>query len=342
MKNAKITLNMIICINIAVFAVEQVSAFSIDGLLGLDKQEQKGGDRSTRDNKVSGNNSDKDWSGTADSSTVFNPQLDLQYFNLLFSNMNEQERSKVLTDPEAFGQLVENEIKNRAVLNMAISEKLHIDENIRFLMRRSAENVLREIYLKRLLLNKLPADFPAEAQIKEYYKDNEKQFIAPERMHVWQIFLEKIPDGPNITVLKEKAVSIYADLKAGRTDFAGTAFSLSDHLPSKTLGGYMGLVKTSELLPELKEPLRKLKEGKISKPIETEAGIHILKRGEIVKSETLKLKQVKNQIRQLLINQEGVRLRNELFLQARKRFPQNISDKTMEEWRLRLRTGTVK
>lgn len=343
MKNAKIILlNVISCISVAVFSVQQVPAFSIYELLSLDKQEQKKSKNGpATDDKLFDGNLRKDQSGAIDGGTEFNFQLDLKHFDLLFSNMNEQERSKALAAPEIFKQIVENEISNQAVLNTAVSEKLHTDENTRFLMRRSAENVLRETYLKGLLLNELSADFPLEEQVTEYYKNNEQQFITPERVHVWQIFLAKNPDNLQTSILKKKADSIHADLKAGRAGFAGTAISLSEHLPSKALGGYMGLVKTSELLPGLKAPLLELKEGEISKPIESQAGIHILKRGEIVESEQLKLEQVASQIRQLLINQEGVRLRNKLFSQARKEFPQNITDKAIEEWRLRLRTGTL-
>jgi len=140
--------------------------------------------------------------------------------------------------------------------------------------------------------------------------------------------------------LKKKADKIIYDIKKGKVDFSNVAISQSEHEQSKALGGYMGLLKTSDLLPEIKEPVLKLKEGEISKPIESESGIHIIKRGIILKAEPLKLAQVEQQIRQLLIKQANAQLRNAIFTQARKEYPQDISDKKLEEWRLRLRTNT--
>ena len=82
----------------------------------------------------------------------------------------------------------------------------------------------------------------------------------------------------------------------------------------------MGLLKTNELIPEMKDPILKLKEGDISQVIETKEGMHILKRGK------------------LLVKQANMQLRDAVFNQARKEYPQPISDNKLEEWRLRLQT----
>ena len=94
-------------------------------------------------------------------------------------------------------------------------------------------------------------------------------------------------------------------------------------------------------MPEIKDVLLKLKEGEISKAVESESGIHILKRGKILDEESLELSQVEPQIRNLLINQANKQLRNAIYTQARKEFPQDIPDKKLEEWRLRLKTNTT-
>ena len=98
----------------------------------------------------------------------------------------------------------------------------------------------------------------------------------------------------------------------------------------------MGVMEVDGLLPEIKDYILKSKIGEISEPIETDTGLHILKRGLILAEETLPLEQVEDQIRQILIKQTGTQLKNAIFQQAREDYPQKISENTVQEWWLKL------
>jgi len=337
---------LFVCLFFIILQISQVSAISVWELLGLGESESEVVEdkkpKSTQKDPSAKKPEDSDWAKTANEEAALNPQLDLDYVSLLITNMNERERTRILADQNLFKQVIENEANNRSTVSAAITNKLAQDRNIEFLMRRGAENILRESYLNRLIASKLPGNFPSAEQVSEYYENNKEQFIVPERIHVWQIFFKKSKDmdGKGITALKKKAEKIISDIKKGKKDFSSVAISQSEHEQSKVSGGYMGLLKTSDLLPELKEPILTLKEGEISKPVESEAGVHIIKRGKTLKSESLQLSQVEQQIRQLLIKQANIQLKNAIFAQARKEYPQDISDKKLEEWRLRLRTNT--
>ncbi len=347
-KNIKALLGVLLVGVIFIISqTSQVSAISVKELLGLEKSpekvevesvEKKNSDSSQKET-ISEKKENGDWAKTSDNETLQHRQIDLDYVSLLITNMNEQERLKILEEPGLFKQVIENEANNRSTVSAAVSNKLVNDRNVEFLMRRGAENILREAYLNRLVMSKLPKDFPSEEQVSEYFEANKEQFVVPERVHVWQIFFKKSEDAKEITALKKKADKLLSDIKKGKADYSNVAISQSEHEQSKALGGYMGLLKTSDLLPEMKEPLLKLKEGELSKSVESDSGIHILKRGKILKSETLQLLQVKQQIRQLLMKQANNQLRNAIFIQARKEYPQEISDKKLEEWRLRLKTN---
>ena len=307
-----------------------VAAFSVKELLGLEKKQPEKQKTASVDNE-------KDWSK---SSQPVTRQIDLDYVSLLVTNLSEQERSKVLGDPALFKQAIENEVNSASTVAAAVMNKVEQDRNVEFLMRRSAENILREAYLNRLVASKLPKDFPNDQQIAEYFESNKEKFVVPERIHVWQIFFKKFESEKENVQLKKKVNKIISDIKKGKKDFAATALAESEHEQSKQLSGYMGLLKTDDLLPEMKKPLLALKQGELSKVVESEAGLHILKRGEIIDSEQLELTQVAPQIRQLLTNQANLQLRQAIFAQARKEYPQKISDKNLEEWRLTLKTKT--
>ena len=349
-KNFKTLLGILfIGVILIVSQTSQVSAISVKELLGLENSsdntkaesaQEKKPDSEKKESSVT-TKEDSDWAKSSQGASS-NPQIDLDYVSLLVANMNEQERLKILEDPDLFKQVIESEANNRSTVSAAIANKLSQDRNVDFLMRRGAENILREAYLNRLVVSKLPKDFPSDEQVAEYFESNKEQFVVPERLHVWQIFFKKSEnaDTKEITALKKKADEIISNIKKGKADYSNVAVSQSEHEQSKALGGYMGLLKTSDLLPEMKESILKLKEGELSKPVESASGIHILKRGKILKPETLELSQVKPQIRQLLINQANKQLRQAIFIQARKEYPQDISDKKIEEWRLRLKTKT--
>jgi len=308
-----------------------VAAFSVKELLGLKEKQPE---------IVENDKSTEDWSKSSQPKQPITRQVDLDYVSLLIANLSEQERNKILDDPTLFKQAIENEVNSASTVAAAVMNKVEQDRNVEFLMRRSAENILREAYLNRLVASKLPKDFPNDGQIAEYFESNKEKFVVPERVHVWQIFFKKLESEQENAELKKKVNKLISDIEKGKKDFSATALSKSEHEQSKQLSGYMGLLKTDDLLPEMKKPLLALKVGELSTVVESEAGLHIFKRGEIIDSEQLELAQVAPQIRQLLTNQANLQLRQAIFAQARKEYPQTISDKNIEEWRLSLKAKT--
>jgi len=233
------------------------------------------------------------------------------------------------------------EAVNQSILSAAKANKVDKNEKAIFLTQRGAENILREFYLNQLITSKIPKDFPTDQQIKKYYEQNEDKFVLVERVHVWQIFLQITDElsKKEIELVKKQAESISSDLSKGKISFDKAAQKYSDQESSKYNGGYLGLVKVIELKTEVQKPLMALAEGKISKPIKTDDGMHILKRGIIVPKQELKLEQVHDQIKKLLQTQIRQKLRQEIFKQAGITYPVGLDDKKIEEWRLKLRTN---
>ena len=162
---------LFVCLVFIISQTSQVSAISVKELLGLDKPapEAVPAKKPKTDPKEPATTKPEEdnWAETADKEATLNPQIDLDYISLLIANMNEKERAKILADQDLFKQVIESEAKNRATLSAAIANKLTEDRNVEFLMRRGAENILRESYLSRLIASKLPRDFPNDEQVSE-------------------------------------------------------------------------------------------------------------------------------------------------------------------------------
>jgi len=319
-----------------------VSAFSILEMLGIgsDETEETVKPTGQKQDKPSMEKSKADKKATK-SSKKLKAELELSDLQKTLSVLDANQRKSVLADEQVFRAFVEKEADNVSVLIAARSNKVDQSEKTLILAQRGVDNIVRELYLNQLLTSKIPADFPTDKQVQEYYDKNKDNFVIEERVHIWQIFLPIKEDMSvkDIELLKKKAESITNNLKKKKTDFVSAANEYSKHEASRLSGGYMGLIKISEFKPEIKAAIKTLKQGDISKPIKTDDGMHILKRGAIVPKQDITLEQVKPKITELMLKQLRIQIRQAVFKQASITYPVDLDDKNMEEWRLKLRTN---
>ncbi|HKK16539.1 MAG TPA: peptidylprolyl isomerase [Gammaproteobacteria bacterium] len=315
---------------------QSVMAFSIREFLGLDKPEteQKVDPADTKPAMKPAGNVKKS------PEPVFEYKLDYDELQQIVSVLNPDQRKVVLSDQEAFKNFINNEARNKSLLAAAHANKIDQNERNLYIAKRGAENVIREIYLNQLIASKIPADYPTEEQMKEFYEKNRDNFILPERVPVWQIFLA-IQEGAgkkDIELQKKQAESIISDIKKGKLDFTDAARQYSAQGAGKLRGGYLGLIDVTELKPDIQQPLLALKPNTLSNPITTEKGVHILKRGNIIGKQQLAYSDVKDQIKKSLNRRLRNQIRQAVFKQAAEVYPSGITDKNLEEWRLKLRT----
>ena len=258
--------------------IDQAGALSIRELLGLDDKQEpakastKDSSDEKQDTAKSPETAKQDWAKTRE----VRPANSLGFADIqkIFANLNAGQRQSYLKDASTFRQFVKQEAGNLSILEAAISNNVDEDENTRYLMKRGAENVLRESYLKKLMASKIPKDFPTDQQLREYYDKNKEQFVIEQRIQVWQVYLQidQDMDKKALASLQKKASTIIKEIQQGKLDFATAAIKYSEHAQSKANGGYMGLLKVSELKPEITKPLLALAEGKISQAIKTNSG----------------------------------------------------------------------
>ena len=319
-----------------------VSAFSILEMLGIgsDETEETVKPTGQKQDKPSMEKSKADKKDTK-SSKKLKAELELSDLQKTLSVLDANQRKSVLADEKVFRAFVEKEADNVSVLIAARSNKVDQSEKTLIIAQRGVDNIVRALYLNQLLTSKIPADFPTDKQVQEYYDKNKDNFVIEERVHTWQIFLPIKEDMSvkDIELLKKKAELITNNLKKKKTDFVSAANQYSKHEASRLSGGYMGLIKISEFKPEIKAAIKTLKQGDISKPIKTDDGIHILKRGAIVPKQDITLEQVKPKITELMLKQLRIQIRQAVFKQASITYPVDLDDKNMEEWRLKLRTN---
>ncbi len=84
------------------------------------------------------------------------------------------------------------------------------------------------------------------------------------------------PSPEDSSQVEELADSLYRQLLEGK-DFGDLAKKFSDDEESKKMGGELGWYPVDQMTPEFKEGVKDLEIGKISPPLKSQFGIHILK-----------------------------------------------------------------
>ena len=335
---------LVVLVILVVGGLQIASAFSIREFLGLEKKEEA---PPQQQQTVTPSPKKEPVQNTSQQpvpdDTGLDLALDYDEVQLIMSLVDENQRKTILADENSFKQFIENEAGKKSLLAAAHANRIDQQDRNRFAAKRSSENIYRDIYLSQLLQSRMPEGFPSEEQMQTYYDNNKERFMLDERVHVWQIFLPKKPeDGTKeVELLKKKAESIITDINKKKIDFADAAKQHSVQGAGKFQGGYMGLLNVSEIRPEIKKILMDLEPDKLSTPVETDTGVQIFKRSKILPKQQLEYDVVKNNIQRTLRRQFRNQLRQNVLKQAVEVYPSGINEKTIEEWRLKLRTQSA-
>lgn len=138
---------------------------------------------------------------------------------------------------------------------------------------------------------------PSEKQLKEAFEKNNEKLDAS---HILLVTTDAKTGKPmnekQKAEVKKKADEIYKKAKDGE-DFAKLAKEYSQDPGSKESGGSLGQFPRGAMVPEFEKVAFSLKDGEISKPVETQFGYHIIKLNKRIK---LNFNDVKNNLKQEL------------------------------------------
>jgi len=149
--------------------------------------------------------------------------------------------------------------------------------------------LVSELIFKKVTSNVKVSD----SDVKKYYDSHLSQYGTPEQRDIAHILVKKKP----------LADQLYAQIKAG-ADFSKLAKKYSQDPGSKAQGGKLTISK-GQTVATFDAMAFVLKTGAVSRPVKTEFGYHIIKAlGPIKPAKTTPFKQVKESIRQQLLQQQ--------------------------------------
>ena len=131
------------------------------------------------------------------------------------------------------------------------------------------------------------------ADIERAYNSNIEQYTTPEQVRASHILLKT--EGKDDAAVKAKAEEILKQARAG-ADFAELAKKYSEDEASAKQGGDLDYFGKGRMVPEFDQVVFSMEPGKISDPVKTQYGYHIIKLVDKKPSTTRTLPEVRQQI----------------------------------------------
>ena len=221
---------------------------------------------------------------------------------------------------EAMDLMIEQELVKQAAEKEGIAgDPADVDKQIaelrevfdtdeQFRMKLESDGYTEESYRRhvermaaaKVYLDRVRADAAdvRDAEVEQFYEENEDRLTLPEQVRVRHILLTWKPMGT-----QDDRAAIHAQMEPilerarGGEDFAALATEFSEDSATKGNGGDTGLFYRGTMVPVFEQVAFSLQPGEVSDPVETVFGVHILKLEERQEARLLPLEEVREQLR---------------------------------------------
>ena len=202
-----------------------------------------------------------------------------------FLNQLDPQTATQFQSPEGMIRLV-NELVNEELFYLdAIENDFDQEEAFKTELEKMKANVLKQYAVTRLL----SGVSATEEEIVKYYDDHKEYFQTPESVRASHILVKE----------EKKAQEVLKEIKEGLSfEEAASKYSVC---PSKQNGGDLGEFTKGQMVPEFEEAAFNLEEGKLSDPVKTQFGYHLIKVQYKKEAGTSTLEEVRNQITQQVV-----------------------------------------
>ena len=206
----------------------------------------------------------------------------------LVGQLPERQRFETLV-----GYMVDRILAAEAARDAGLENTPEVAKHIDFMKQKA----LQDVFVRQKLMQRV-----SEERVASYYQDNIVAGPKQEEVRARHILLDT----------REEAEAVIAAVKNGG-DFIELAKSRSKG-PSGAGGGDLGYFDKDAMVAPFSEAAFKLKKGKISEPVKTQFGWHVIKLEDRRSKPTPPLDDVRDQIYQILISEA----RREIYDEMRK------------------------
>ncbi|MEM7416393.1 MAG: peptidylprolyl isomerase [Gemmatimonadota bacterium] len=121
------------------------------------------------------------------------------------------------------------------------------------------------------------ADFPVtDAEIEEYWQENQEEFEVPARASLKVVVLDKTPTAADTLAAEERAAELRQLILDAEEDFAELAQAESGDQSTAALGGELGVFPKNFMTPPFDSAVFAAPIGQVVGPVESSFGYHII------------------------------------------------------------------
>lgn len=157
-------------------------------------------------------------------------------------------------------EILKNIARERLVLDKAKAKKIESSEEVKEKVENLKRQIVIQVYLQSILKDIVP-----EKEVKKEYEVLVEKFKGKQEVHARHILVES----------EDEANEIYKKLQDG-ADFAALAKEESADKGSGAKGGDLGYFTKERMVPEFADAAFSAEKGKITKPVKSDFGWHII------------------------------------------------------------------
>jgi parvulin-like peptidyl-prolyl isomerase len=206
-------------------------------------------------------------------------------FKIKYADIVDPKEHAVPPNPEWVKEQLYNRGELLLVAKAADREGVDVSDKLR---------QYQDEHLPAVMLETKTKDWiPDEKALQDWFAKHPEVAIVPERRHVGQL----------VVATRKEAEDLRARIMKGESLFTLAGQYSIDPVGRKQ-NGDMGWIIEGRGMPELNNALSSLKDGEISEVIETKAGFHLLTVLEREPGGKKTFPEVRNRVRQLVINEQ--------------------------------------
>lgn len=226
-----------------------------------------------------------------------------------------------LSTPEGKRELVEHISESKLFYLWGRDNKLTETEKYKETMDQLEKRVLAAMAMEKIL-STVKVD---DSEVQAFYDEHKAAFVVPESVKASHILIQVSKDaGDSLWKKAQKdLVALRKDILAGKVSFEDAAKNRSD-CPSKADGGNLGFFIKGQMVPEFDEVAFSTKVGEISAPVKTQFGYHIVKVTDKKDQSTKSLEEVKEDLRQQLLQKKQREVMEEYIEKLHKQYEVTI------------------
>ncbi len=200
--------------------------------------------------------------------------------------INMGQRGQGLNNPQGYQMVLEQLINRALLLASAKRDLIEMEPEFKKQLAELKDELLTKTVIDRTLCDVKITD----AEAKEYFDANPEQFDRGAVVNASHILVDS----------EELAKTIISEIENGSVTFEEAATKYSS-CPSKASGGNLGEFGRGQMVKEFEDAAFSLETGKVSEPVKTQFGYHVIK--VLSKSESSKLEfdEIKDQLTEQLL-----------------------------------------